>query len=66
MVRLVQAGRLSSWQVTAIQPDWCRCFACPHCLVTREERTGQTVVGHPFTHHVCPHHNVVVVWEGGG
>ncbi len=41
--------------------------AVPTCEVKSVDATGVQPNGrcYRFTHHVCEHHNVVVVWEGG-
>ncbi len=33
-----------------------------YCRVRATDRTGNERSGNSFTHHICPHHNCIVVW----
>jgi len=33
-----------------------------YCVVYVEESCGMEASGKRFTHHICPHHNCIVVW----
>ena len=35
----------------------------PICSVEHSDWSGRTELDNRFTHHICPHHNVVVVWK---
>ena len=35
------------------------------CMVYARDSCGQEADGKCFTHHICPHHNCIVVWLDG-